>query len=225
VDLAEEPLHLSLGLLGRLNRLSHRCAATQFMILLTGFKALLLARTGRNDVCVAITVANRSDPRTERLIGPVANTVLICTRLDADLSFDEALGRVRSAVIEAVANQETPFDIVADRLADDYGLDPASLVQVMFVLQNLVGKQLNLTGTDVQPFSTGESQPIISVDRTALTVTLAETESGLEGTCRYKGDLFEPTTIQGWLSSYMIILGKAAANPELSLGRLTDLQP
>ena len=208
-----------------LTRFSHRCGATLFMTLLTAFKALLLARSGCNDVCVAIAVANRFYPQTERLVGPVANTVLICTRMDADLSFDEALSRVRSAVIEAFANQEIPFDIVASRLANDYGLDPASLVQASFALQNVIRKPLNLIGIDVQPFAAEESQPTISIESTALAVTLAEAESGIEGVCRYRQDLFEPNAIQGWLSSYMTILAKAAASPKSTLAQLTDLKP
>ena len=71
--------------------LSHRRGATLFMTLLAGFKTLLMARSGRNDVCVATAMANRSQLSTERVIGPLVNTTLIRTRIDADLSFQEAL--------------------------------------------------------------------------------------------------------------------------------------
>ena len=79
--------------------MSHSQGATLFMTLLAGFKTLLLLRTGRNDICVATMMANRSQLGTERVIGPFANTTLIRTRIDADLSFQEALNRVRDAVI------------------------------------------------------------------------------------------------------------------------------
>ena len=42
------------------------------------------------------------------MIGPFANTTLIRTRFDADLTFQEALDRVRDAVLEAYARQELP---------------------------------------------------------------------------------------------------------------------
>ena len=83
------------------------------MTLLTGFKALLLARSGRSDICVATAMANRSQMRTECVIGPLENTTLIRTRIDADLSFQEALSRVRDSVLEAYARQELPFDVLA----------------------------------------------------------------------------------------------------------------
>src|SRR5215813_2547849 len=81
--IAEEPINLPSDLVARLNVLSHRCNATLFMTLLTGFKTLLLTRSGLSDICVATPMANRARPQTERIVGPVANTTLICTRLDA----------------------------------------------------------------------------------------------------------------------------------------------
>ena len=50
---------------------------------------------------------------------------------------------------------------------------------------------------------------------------LEETPSGITGSCTYKNDLFEPNTLQHWIADYKTILGKAASNPEMSLGRLT----
>ena len=76
------------------------------MTLLAGFKAMLLARTGRSDICVATAMANRSQQWTERVIGPMENTTIIRTRMDSDLSFREALSRVRDSVLEAYARQE-----------------------------------------------------------------------------------------------------------------------
>ena len=132
-------LHVQITLVARLQRVKPSAeAATLFMTLLAGFKTLLMARSGRNDICVATAMANRSQLNTERVIGPLVNTTLIRTQIDADLSFQEALGRVRDSVLEAYARQELPFEILAARLAEEDGLDPVSLIQVSFILQNAV---------------------------------------------------------------------------------------
>ena len=149
-------IHVSNDLVARLSALSQSRGATLFMTLLTGFKTLLLARTGRNDICVATPMANRSQLGTERVIGPFANTMLIRTRIDADLSFQEALNRVRDAVLEAHARQELPFDILAARLAEEAGHDPASLIQVVFVLQIAFRRPLKLPDVAVDRLSTGK---------------------------------------------------------------------
>jgi amino acid adenylation domain-containing protein len=219
-DIAHEPAHVSKNMVARLSALSHSRGASLFMTLLAGFKTLLLARSGRNDVCVATAMANRSQLMTERMIGPLVNTTLIRTRIDADLSFQEALSRVRHSVLEAYSRQELPFDILADRLAED-GLDPASLIQVFFVLQNAF-RPLKLPNVTVGPFAYPDGQRVLPIDRTWLSLALKETTSGITGALSYKIDLFEPNALRHWVTDYKTILANAAANPETELGRLAD---
>ena len=63
----------------------------------------------------------------------------------------------------------------------------------------------------------------MSFNRTALAVTLAETQSGIAGAFRYKSGSFEPNTPRNWIAGYQTILARAAAEPGLSLGRLAEL--
>jgi amino acid adenylation domain-containing protein len=221
--IAHEPIHVPNDLAARLTALSHRQGGTLFMTLLAGFKTLLLARSGRNDICVATAMANRSQLRTERVIGPLANITLIRTRIDTNLSFEEAINRVRDSVLEAYARQELPFEILAERLAEEDGPDPASLIQVCFILHNAFRQPLKLPAVAVQPFAYREGQQVLPIDRTRLTLMLEETPLGcITGSCSYKNDLFEPNTFRNWIADYKMILARAAANPETSLGRLAD---
>jgi len=217
--IAHEPVQLSNSLVARLNALSHRRGATLFMTLLAGFKTLLLAMSGRNDLCVATAMANRTQLKTERVIGPVVNTTLIRTRIDADVSFQETLSRVRESVLEAYARQELPFDILVDRLAEEDGLDLASLIQVHFVLQNAF-RPLNLPNVIARSFAYSVGERVLPIDHSWLSLMLEETPSGVTGSCSYKTDLIKPGILQRWITDYRTILAKAAANPEASLGRL-----
>jgi acyl-CoA synthetase (AMP-forming)/AMP-acid ligase II/acyl carrier protein len=221
-DIARQPIHLPKQLAGRLHALSHSQGATSFMTLLAGFKALLMVRSGRNDLCIATTMANRSQPLTERAVGPFSNTTLIRTRMEPDLSFGEALRRVRDAVLEAYAKQELPFDVLAARLAEDEGLDAAGLTRVFFGIQNTFRRPLRLRGVTVRPFADRQEQSVIRVDSALFSVTLRETPSGISGVGLYKSELFAPDLLRHWIADYAAILAKAAASPEMSLGRLTE---
>jgi non-ribosomal peptide synthetase component F len=194
-----------------------------FMSLLTGFKAMLLLRSGRNDICIATLMANRSQLRTERIIGPFANTALIRTRIDADLTFSEALNRVREAVLEAHARQELPFDIIAARLAEETGLCLASLIQAYFVLQVASRRPFKLSDVAVRPFSYQEGRTVMPIDRAWLSITLKEASSGITGVCGHKNDLFELNTVRDWIADYTAVLARAVENPDEQLGRLVDL--
>ena len=220
-DTAREPIRIPKDLIARLRALSRRQGVTLFMTLLTGFKTLLMARSGRNDLCVATAMANRSQLSMERVVGPLVNTTLIRTRIDTDLSFLQALNRVRDSVVEAHARQQLPLDILAARLAEEVGLDPTSLIQVSFVLQNAF-RPLKLPDVTVRSFAYPGGQRVQPIDRSWLSLILKETASGITGSCSYKDDLFEPDTLRHWMADYTTILVKAAGTPETSLGRLAD---
>lgn len=219
----EEPFQLSNDLVADLRGLSHSRGVTMFMSLLAGFKTLLLLRSGQSDICVATLMANRAQLRRERVIGPFANTTLIRTQIDADLTFSEALNRVREAVLAAYARQELPFDIIAGRLADETGLSPASLVQIYFVLQIAFRRPPKLPDVTVRPFGYQEGRTVMPIDRVRLSIALKESSSGITGICGHKSDLLGPSTSQDWIADYMAILSKAAANPDRELGRLAGL--
>ena len=190
------------------------------MALLAGFKTLLLARSGRTDLCVATAMANRSQLATERLIGPLVNTTLVRTRIEADLTFQEALSRVRDSVLEAYARQALPFDVLGRHLADDEGVDPESLMQASLVLQNAF-RPLELPNVTLRSFAYPDGQRPLPIDCTWLSVMLKETPAGIAGSCSYKTDRFAPGTLKQWMRDYRAILAKAAANPETLLGRLS----
>jgi non-ribosomal peptide synthetase component F len=123
--------------------------------------------------------------------------------------------------LEAYSRQELPFDILAARLAEEDGLDPASLIQASFVLQNAF-RPLKLPDVAVGSFAYLDGQRVMPIDRSWLSVMLKETPSGIDGACSYKDDLFEPGNIQSWIADYRTILTKAAVKPETPLGRLAD---
>jgi amino acid adenylation domain-containing protein len=219
-----EPVRLSSDLVARLGALGRSQGGTLFMTLLAGFKTMLLARTGRGDICVATAMANRTQQWTERVIGPMENTTLIRTRMDPDLSFLKALSRVRDSVLEAYARQELPFEILAARLAEEAAVDPASLVQVYFILQNAIRRPFELPDMVAQSFGNAyrEGQPVLPVDRARLTLMLKEGPSGIAGSVAYNKALFATDNLQHWIENYKTILAKAVSHPDMSLGRLAD---
>ena len=220
--IGHESVHLSNDLVARLSALSRREGSTLFMTLLAALKTVLLARSGRNDICVATAMANRCQQKTERLIGPLENTILIRTQLYPDLSFQDALCRVRELVLEAYARQELPFEFLVARLAKEDGLDPTSLIQVFFVLQHAPRRPFQLPHIAIGSFGNAyqAGQVVRPIDRTWLTLMLKETPFGVIGSCTYKKDQFGPNGLQHWVDDYKSILTKVVANPATALGRL-----
>ncbi|MGY3079776.1 hypothetical protein ACVWZZ_006184 [Bradyrhizobium sp. LM6.10] len=217
------PVSLERELIGRLTAFAGQHNCTLFMCLLTGLKALLLARTGHNDISIATAMANRAQPDTDRIVGPFENTVIVRTKITPELSFVQALARVRQSVLDAYARQELPFNILADHLEQE-GVNPASLLQVYFTLQNPLRQPLDLP--DLTTASIGniarEGQPVLPIDQTWLSLMLKERPTGITGSCNYKSELLDGATVGLWMEDLVALLGAAVAQPNAPLGRLLN---
>jgi hypothetical protein len=193
------------------------------MCLLTGLKAVLLARTGRHDISIATAMANRAQPDADRIVGPFENTVIVRTKITPELSFAQAVARVRQSVLDAHARQELPFNILADHLEQE-GVNPASLLQVYFTLQNPLRQPLDLP--DLTTGSIGniarEGQPVLPIDQTWLSLMLKERPTGITGSCNYKSELLDRATVGQWMEYLVALLGAALAQPNAPLGRLLN---
>ncbi|WP_027571532.1 non-ribosomal peptide synthetase [Bradyrhizobium sp. WSM1743] len=215
------PISLERELISRLTAFAGQHNCTLFMCLLTGLKAMLLARTGRTDIAIATAMANRAHPDTDRIIGPFENTVIVRTRITPDLSFAQALALIRQSVLDAHARQELPFNILADHLEQE-GIDPASLLQVYFTLQNPLRQPLELP--DIATGSIGniarEGQPVLPIDQTWLSLMLKERPTGITGSCNYKRELLEDRMVGEWMEDLVALLTAAVAQPNAPLGRL-----
>ncbi|MFB6464953.1 amino acid adenylation domain-containing protein [Bradyrhizobium tunisiense] len=215
------PVSLEPELIGRLKTFASQHNGTLFMGLLTGLKTLLLARTGRTDIAVATAMANRAQPDTDRIVGPFENTVIIRTTITPELSFAQALTRVCQSVLDAHARQELPFNLLADHLERE-GIDPASLLQVYFTLQNPLRQPLDLPDLATQSIGdiAREGQPVLPIDQTWLSLMLKERPTGITGSCNYKRELLDGHLVGAWMKDLVVLLATAVAQPNLPLGRL-----
>ncbi len=158
------------------------------MTLLAGFKTLLLPRTGRNDICVATVMANRSQLRTERVIGPFANTTLIRTRIDADLIVS---GSARSraqlrlgGLRQAGTSLRYPCGPTSGRRRSGSSIAHSGV----FRPPNAFRRSLKLPDVAVRPFGlSGRAVRPCRSTRTWLGVTLKERPSGITGACALQG--------------------------------------
>jgi Condensation domain len=197
-------------------RLSQREGVTLFMTLIAAFKTLFHRYTGEHDLRVATHVANRNRPRTEGLIGPLVNTVILRTSLGGDPSSREVMRRVRATTLAAFANQDLPFEEVVATLERERALAPAALAQIMLWLQNpeirpIVSSGNGLAFEEAVP---NMLLPLVTITTFDVVLMLRESTQGLVGTCVYKPHLFGARTIDRLLRDFRQVLDHMAMQPE-----------
>ncbi len=201
--------------------LSQQQGVTPFMTLLAAFNVLLYRSSNQTDILVGSPIANRNRQELEGLIGFFVNTLVWRTKLSGDLSFVHLLAQVRETSLGAYAHQDLPFEMLVEALQPERDLSYTPLFQVMLVLQNAPTTDLAITSElQIQPL--GLANTIATFD---LTLTLVQTEAGLDADWEYNTDLFDASTIQRWAEHFQTLLVSIVANPHQEIDRLSLLTP
>ena len=197
-------------------RFSHREGGTLFMALIAALKALLHRYLDQEDVRVATLVANRNRPGTEELIGPLSNMVILRTDLGGNPSSREVMRRVRATTLAAFANQDLPFEVLAETLERERGLKPARIAQVMIQLQNATLRPIASFGRALAFEEANPSMlvPLVTTTTFDFALMLHESTDGLLGSCIYKPHLFDAFTIDRLVRDFQSVLEQMVMQPE-----------
>jgi amino acid adenylation domain-containing protein len=207
-----EWLQLPAAVSEKVNALSQSGGFTPYMILLAAFQALLHRYTGQEDIVVGSPVAGRSRACLEKVIGLFVNMLVLRTKLDGNPGFYELLHRTRATVLEALANQELPFEKLVEELQPERSASYSPLIQVMFALQDELSDNLKFPGLAISPFSLDPGTAKFD-----LTFTIVKSGATLNCCAEYNTDLFEAATVRRMLGHYEKILEGVAAHPDLCL--------
>ncbi len=188
-----------------LRELSHEQGITSFVLFLSIFVVLLSKYSRSMDLLVGTPVANRSYFDVQNLIGYFLNTLVIRAAPSADLLFTELLQQVKATFLDAMENQDFPFERLVKELNPDRGAGIHPLFQVMFVLQNQSAFRLELPGIEAEYYNLD-----FGWSKFDLTLFVMERQDGIELKAEYRYDLFEQDTMVRLLEHYEILLREAA---------------
>ncbi len=215
-------------LLDALVGFSHQEGATLFMTLLSAFQVLLYRSTGQLDIVVGTDSANRNQLETEGIIGFFVNLLVLRTDLRGKPTFREVLKRVREVVLGAYTHQETPFELLVEKLAPDRHLGRTPLVQALFVFESkplepesrIETTQLEVGDQSLHLASEDEE----TVAKFDLTLFMQERDGSLSGELHYRLDLFKASTIATLVAHLEALLQSSIRQPDVPIDLLSMAQ-
>ncbi|MEA5361540.1 amino acid adenylation domain-containing protein [Amycolatopsis sp., V23-08] len=184
---------LPAGLLEKAGVVGRELSASPFMVLLAGYTALLSRLSGQDDVVVGVPVAGRDLPELAPLIGMFVNQLAIRVDLGGDPSFADLVGRVRTAVLDAIEHGRVPFQLVADAVRPER--DPAvqALYQIGFNF---------IPDSGIEPVRYATAKDDVAIDLTAV-----------DGRLLYRTDLFDRATAESMVDRFLGLLSAAVEDP------------
>jgi amino acid adenylation domain-containing protein len=214
---ARESFMLSQSVTQALIALSRREQVTLFMVLLAAFKVILHYYSGQCHIVVGTAIADRNRVEIERLIGCFVNLLVLHTDLSGNPTFKELLQRVREVVLGAYAHQDVPFDALVEGLNPDRDTNRTPLIQVAIVLQNNLGRALELAGLTVEDVETDTGTAKFD-----LVLTISEEGTELNGSLDYCTDLFDKTTVYRLITHFETMLQYVPTHSETTLAEMLE---
>jgi non-ribosomal peptide synthetase component F len=176
---------------------------------------LLSRYTSSQDISVGLPIAGRNRVESEGLVGLFLNTLVLRTEWTGNPTFRELLARVREVALGAYAHQELPFEKLVEELQPERDLSRTPLFQVMLVLQNAPLQMPPLTELEV-----GTLEVATRSTNYDLTVSITETEAGLQVLLDYNALLFREARMQRLLRHWERLLQSVVAAPTSKLSEL-----
>ncbi|HRJ74066.1 MAG TPA: condensation domain-containing protein, partial [Terrimicrobiaceae bacterium] len=211
---------LPVELTDRLRTIAVQNGATLFHVFLTAFKVLLNRYTGSEDIAIGTPIAGRTRAELEPLIGTFINTVILRSDLSGDPDFPTLLQRIRDTALQALSNQDLPFEslVRALRPRRDAGRNP--LFQINFTHQRDFVKPVELGQARLTAIPSLPSGAIFD-----LHFFMVERGDVWRASCDFNTDLFEKATALRFLGHFRTLLESIAAAPQGKVREFPLLPP
>ncbi|MEU8071059.1 amino acid adenylation domain-containing protein [Micromonospora sp. NPDC049151] len=202
-----------------LNALTRDSGGTLFMTLLAAYQVLLARHAGQDDFAIGASVAGRSAPELENVVGMFINMLPLRADLAGDPTFAELLERTRRTVLDGFEHGEVPFAKVVHELGLPRDVSRSPVFQTMFVLQNYeMGRFRGVSRTDEVTFSWTPME--LRATRFDFELHAVETVDGLWGKLVFNTDLFDRATVERMAQRWTALLDAVVAAPDTPVSRL-----
>jgi amino acid adenylation domain-containing protein len=216
----------------RLRDIANAQRTTPYTVLLAAFQLLLYRYSHQEDILLGTTALGRSRPELERVIGYLANPVVLRANFAGNPTFKDFLARARQGIIGALEHQDFPFPLLVERLQPRRDPAYSPLFQVLFIWDKMraydtqtggparLSRQNQILPLQLEPFIYGQLGAPFD-----LSLTIFEMGQSLVADFHYNVDLFETETIERMGAHFQTLLAGIAASADqhiLSLPLLTQ---
>lgn len=190
----------------KVKEFARKVNVTMHTLLLAAFQLLIYRYTKQEDFLIGIPTTGRSEREFTQTLGYFVNSVVVRSKPQPDFSFTDLLDQTKTYLLEALAGQDYPFDLLVNELKPERDYSRSPLFQIMFAYQraykfnkegltafslNIEGAPMKLAGLKLE--SMVLDQKVAQFD---LTLTMGEADNNLVASFEFNKDLYKEETIR-----------------------------
>jgi amino acid adenylation domain-containing protein len=174
---------------------------TLFMYLQTALAAVLCVYAYERDIVMGFPVAGRQHDDLAGTVGLFVNTLVLRNRVEGNPTFAQMLQKHKTVILEALGNQDVPFDALVERLSISRSRAYSPLVQIVFSLQSQIETRFVLEGIETVAIN-NEDEPV----KFDLQIFAQEADGQLQVEWHFNRDLFSQASVTRLANSFSSVL-------------------
>jgi amino acid adenylation domain-containing protein len=209
---ATEFMHIAAQEAEQIRDLAKQTGSTLSIVALAIYSAMMSQWLRDPSPAIGLPVRGRPSADLEGIMGFFNNMVPMRLTVMTSLSCLDWIRQVRQTVTEIFANQDVPFEMLAQ--------ESSRLYQVMFSFQDARDRQTHwgdLAHSRIPVMQKGATEDI--------NLWLIEIPDGIEGGVQYNADLFLPATAAALRDRFIDLLRRVASQPAQTVDELLAIRP
>jgi hypothetical protein len=196
---------------------------TLYMVLLALYNVFLSKLSGQEDIIVGTDMAGRSHSDLEPIIGMFVNTIVLKNSPAAEKTFNAFLEDVKKSTLNALENQDYPFEDLVEQISKDRDPSRNPIFDVFF---SFMDSKVAPSGIQQQ------KDTHLKDERYLVEITTAKFDLVLNGmsmeeqlffSFEYRTKLFKNETIQQFITYFKEIIDSVIKNPDTMIWEIKML--
>lgn len=213
------------ALITQMETFSKQTGFSARLILMAGFKLMLYYYAHQAEIVIGMTSANRPLRELKKVVGPLANLIVMRSEIAPDDPFPTFLIKMQQELTQTDAHQAYPFDRLVKELNPAKDMSRTALFDVLFNFDSAPQMNWNLT----ESTTATRLETNLGYGKYDLNLLIQKEAEIWKGYLVYNADLFDSWLIDQMMVHFRTLLAQAMAQPyaplgELSLLTITDIE-
>lgn len=178
---------------------------SNYTLFLSVLLVLLYKYTNQEELIVGSTTVGRENSDVYNIIGTFVNNIVIDAKMRNNQSFKDFVKYIHSQVIDDLAHQAYPYDLLVKKLSNLNGSYKNSLFDVSFTYQNANKESYTIDNTDIKVLD-------IYSNTAKFNLLLEIRPKDFVFSFEYNTNLFKEETIKNLLEHYLFVLSQVYKN-------------